>query len=203
MTLLRCIILLQFGAALALGQASKQSKPGNLSKPPEALVRSLYQEVVALHPLGVSVGGHLKVFAPYLSKALLQRINVANACVDDWYQQNPDPSSKPPGLEDGLFTGDDERAEPRAFDIEKSQSEKDGSIRVYVKLTRDEPGESPWLWRVAAVVVRDNGSFVVDDVIWLKDHPQDADVRLSEYLSQGCDGAHWVGYRDLQNHPKK
>jgi len=104
------------------------------------------------------------------------------------------PGAKPPGLESGLFTGDDLRAEPQAFHIERVQAEKHGSIRVDVRLTHDEPGENTWTWRVAAIVVQENGHFVVDDVIRLKDRLQDVDVRLSEYLSQGCDGPRWVGF---------
>ena len=203
MTLLRCIILLQLTTPLALGQVAGSSKPASLPNQPEALVRSLYTEVVARQPLGISIGGDMKVFAPYLSKALLHRIDLANACLDDWYRQNPDPNSKPPGLEDGLFTGNDLRAEPQAFHIERVQAEKDGSIRVYVKLTHEERGESPWIWRVADILVREKGHFLVDDVIYLKDSPQDVDGRLSEYLSQGCDGPHWVGYADARNDLKQ
>jgi hypothetical protein len=203
MTLLRCIILLQLTTPLALGQVAGSSKPASLPNQPEALVRSLYTEVVARHPLGISIGGDMKVFAPYLSKALLHRIDLADACLDDWYRQNPDPNSKPPGLEDGLFTGADLRAEPHAYRIERVQTSKDGSIRVYVKLTHNEPGESPWTWRVAAILVREDGHFVVDDVIYLKDSPQDVEYDLSEYLSQGCDGARWVGYGDPRNDPKE
>ncbi|HSE49084.1 MAG TPA: hypothetical protein VLA96_07760 [Terriglobales bacterium] len=160
---------------------------------PKPLVQSLYAEVVAHHPLGISVGGKLKVFAPYLSKALLHRINLANTCLEDWDRQNPDPTAKPPGIEGGLFTGDDLRGEPQAFVIERVQSAEDGSVRVYVRLTHQEPGESPWSWRVAAIVVRESGRPVVDDVIYLGDTPQDVDTRLSEYLTQGCDGPRWVG----------
>jgi hypothetical protein len=119
--------------------------------------------------------------------------------LDDWYRQNPDPNSKPPGLEGGLFTGDDLRAEPQAFHIERVESGKNGSLRVCVKLTHDERGESPWTWHVAAILVREDGHFVVDDVIYLRDRPQDIDVRLSEYLSQGCDGARWVGCGDQRH----
>jgi hypothetical protein len=161
---------------------------------PEALVRSLYSEVVARHPLGTSI--NMDVFAPYLSRVLVHRIDVANACLDDWYRQNSDPSAKPPGLEGGLFTGDDLRAEPQSFHIERVEAEKDGSIRASVRFVHDEPGEKPWSWHVAAILVRENGHFAVDDVIYLKDRPQDVDVRLSEYLSSGCDGTRWVGYRD-------
>lgn len=117
--------------------------------------------------------------------------------------RNPDPSAKPPGLEGGLFTGDD--AQPQTFHIERVQAEKDGSIRVYVKLTHDEPGE-PWTWHVATILKREKDHFVVDDVIWLKNTPQGVDVRLSEYLSKGCDGPRWVGFgkqrKDQKQHKK-
>jgi hypothetical protein len=202
MRLCLLVLVLQLVASSASGQVNSPPQkgashvPASAEPPPDVVVRELYREVVARHPLGISVGGDLKVFAPYLSKALLQRIDLANACLDDWYRQNLDPNSKPPGLEGGLFTGDDLRAEPQAFHIEKSQTEKDGSIRVYVRLTHDEPGERPWIWRVAAILVRENGDFVVDDVVYLKAGPKDVEVRLSEYLRQGCDGSHWVGYVD-------
>jgi len=74
---------------------------------------------------------------------------------------------------------------------------------VYVKLTHAEPSESPWFWHVAAIVIREDGHFVVDDVIYLKDRPQDVDMRLSEYLSQGCDGPRWVGFSDKRNDMKE
>lgn len=203
MKLFRFLVLLQLTTPFALGQAVGNSTPPSLPNEPKALVRSLYQKVVALHPLGDSVGGQLKAFAPYLSKALLHRIDLANACDADWHRQNRDPTAKPPGLEDGLFTGDDERAEPTAFHIERVQAENDASIRVYVKLIRSDPDESPWNWNVAAILVRENGHLVVNDVIWLKDNPQGVDVRLSKYLSTGCNGPHWVGLKKPQSDQKQ
>lgn len=196
------ILVQLFVTMLALGQPAHPSKASSLPNQPEALVRSLYTEVVARHPTGISIGvDNMKVFAPYLSKTLLHKINLAMACDDDWVRQHPDPNAKPPGLEGGLFTGDDLRAEPQSFHIETVQSEKDGSVRVDVKLTHAEPNESRWSWRVAAIVILEDGHFVLDDVIYLRDRPQDADVRLSEYLSHGCDGPHWVGYGNKNAKP--
>lgn len=203
MTIFRLLLLLQLTAPFALGQAVVNSERPSLPNQPGALVRSFYSEVVALHPLGSPGGASIKILAPYLSKALLHRIDLNVACQDDWARQNPDPNSKPPFLEFGLFSGDDERSEPTAFHIEKVQAEKDGSIRVYVKLTHDEPGWSPWTWNVAAILVRENGHLVVNDVIWLKYGPQGFDERLSEYLAQDCDGPHWVGSKKPQGDQKK
>ena len=203
MNLLRSILLLQFATTLALGRATPQEKPASLPDQPEALVQSLYTEVVARHPIGIPRDADMKIFAPYLSKALLHRIDVAHACAADYDRQYPDPNLKPPfaWLEAGLFSGDDEQAEPRSFQIERTQSEADGSFRVYVRLTWGTPPEKPLIWRVAAVVVQEDGHFVLDDVVYLKDENRQVDGRLSEYLSAGCDGAHWVGYGDKNAKP--
>jgi len=46
------------------------------------------------------------------------------------------PREAPFGVyESGIFSGDDERTEPRTFHLERTESEKDGSVRVYVRLT--------------------------------------------------------------------
>lgn len=203
MNLLWSILLLQFATTLALGQSAPQGKPATLPNQPEALVRSLYIEVVAHHPIGIPRGADMKIFAPYLSKALLHRIDTAVACAADYDRQYPDPNLKPPfaWLEAGLFSGDDEQAEPRNFQIERTQSEDDGSFRVYVRLTWGAPPEKPLIWRVAAVLTQEDGHFVLDDVIYLKDENRGVEGRLSGYLSAGCDGPHWVGYSNRNAKP--
>jgi hypothetical protein len=194
MTLMQCIILLQFTTTFALGQLARQNEPPSAPKQPDAMVRSLYREVVARHPVGIPGDADMKIFAPYLSKALLHRIDLAIACSADEARQHPDPNLKPEiaWLEAGLFSGDAEQTSPRTSHIEGTQQERDGSFRVYVRLTWGSPS-NPWIWRVAVIVVRENGHFVVDDVIYLKDENRDVESRLSEYLSAGCDGPRWVG----------
>jgi len=90
MTIWRCVILLQFTTTLALGQLARQSNPPSVPNQPEATVRSLYREVIAHHPIGIPESGDMKIFAPYLSKALLHRIDLARACYDDWIRHHPD-----------------------------------------------------------------------------------------------------------------
>ncbi|HUD67682.1 MAG TPA: hypothetical protein VMQ17_24080 [Candidatus Sulfotelmatobacter sp.] len=144
MTPLGCVILPQFATTFALSQVGQRSEPLTRAlKQPEAVVRCLYSEVVARHPIGIPEGADMKVFAPYLSKALLHRIDIAVACAADYDRQYPDPNLKPPfaWLEAGLFSGDDEQASPQGFDIERTQSEKDGCFRVCVRLTRGRPSE--------------------------------------------------------------
>jgi hypothetical protein len=204
MNLLRFLLLLQITTPLAFGQAAHQTEPASPANRPEALVRSLYTQVVARHPIGVPEGEDMKFFAPYLSKVLLHRMDLAIACVNDWYRQNPEPHLKPElgWLELGPFSGDNERASPQTYLIERTQSEKDGSFRVYVRLTRAYPEGRPSIWRIAAIVIRENGHFVVDDVIYLKDEDYD-EGRLSEGLSAGCDGPRWVGFGKQPNEQGK
>lgn len=204
MSLLRCIVLLLVSATLVLGQTGDEKKPLTQPTKPEAVVRSLYRQVVARHPIGIPSGPEMRIFAPYLSETLLHRIDLARACGDDWDRKHPDPNLKPPfaWLESGLFSGDDEQAEPLAFSIETTEPEKDGSFRVYVRLTWEESPVPPWIWQIAAIVSRKNGHFVIDDVLYLKDKNRRADSRLSEYLSAGCDGPRWIGFGDQRKDAK-
>jgi hypothetical protein len=202
MNLLRCAILLTFATVLALGQPADQSQPTNLPNQPKVLVRSLYQQVVARHPTGLPSGVDMKIFAPYLSKTLLHRIDLADACERDFFRKHRDPNMKPPfaWLEAGLFSGEDEKTSPGNFRIERTQAEQDGSFRVDVRLTY-RPTDGPGSWRVVAIVVREGGHFVVNDVVYLKNENSSpltpAEWRLSQLLSQGCDGPYWIGYPPL------
>lgn len=205
MNLLRCILLLGFATALALGQAARQARPASPANQPEALVRSLYQQVMTRQPVSIPEEANMKILAPFLSKALLHRIDLAIACLDDWYRQNPERQLKPEigWLELGYFSGENERASPQTFQIERTQSEKDGSFRVYVRLTRAFSTDHTSTWRVAAIVKKENGHFVVNDVIYFKDDVRDVEGRLSEALSAGCDGPRWVGFGSQQNSLKQ
>ena len=196
-------LMLLIAASLAPAQTAPQTQPASPANRPAALVQSLYTQVVVHHPMGVPEGENMKIFAPYLSKGLLHRMDLAIACVNDWHRQNPEPHMKPElgWLELGPFTGGNERALPQTFLIERTQSEKDGSFRVYVKLTRSTPHENPLTWRVAAVVVRENGQFVLDEIIYLKDEELGVEDRLSKELSAGCDGPRWVGFSDSRRSP--
>jgi len=163
---LRCIALFSLLTLSSFAQAAQQSRPGGLPKRATALVQSLYHQGVLRHPDGLPRGADMNVFNPYLSKSMLHRIEMARACARDWARQDQKrmlmkdqiPEKAPFGwAESGLFSGAAERTEPDAFLIERSDSEKDGSIRVYVKLTLSSPprdlggcagpGEGIWTFR--------------------------------------------------------
>ena len=189
------------------GQVAPQSQRANLSSQAETPVRKVFQQVVSRPVSGIPKRERMRSFAPYLSKSLLVRITQARACGDDWYRLNPDGDIKPPfaWLEFGLFSGANERTGPRTFQIEKTELEKHGIFRVYVRLTGDIPPEEPWIWRVEVIVVQENGHPVIDDVIFPKDDDDDNDTetRLSKVLTRGCDGSRWVGYSNQPNNPKQ
>jgi hypothetical protein len=192
---LQNMLLLMVAMLLSFGQVAGQVQPVRASESPTALVRSLYAQVVSRHPIGVTKGFEMTTFAPFLSKALRRRIDQTVACEADWFRQYPQTSLKPGfgWLELGLFSGDGENAGPSAVQIERTQAEKNGTVRIYVTLTHAEPNERPWSWQVAAIVRHEDGRYVLDDVIYLKDKNNPSDVRLSKVLSSGCNGPHWVG----------
>lgn len=195
MRIIQSGLFLAFAMLAAFGQLAGQVQPVRVSEQPVALVRSLYAQVVSLHPIGVTKGADMTTFAPFLSKALRHQIDQTAACEADWFRQYPQTGMKPGfgWLELGLFSGDGEKAGPSTFQIETTQAEKNGTVRVYVTLTHAESNEPPWTWQVAAIVRREDGRYLVNDVIYLKDKNNPTDVRLSKLLSQGCNGPHWVG----------
>jgi hypothetical protein len=194
---------------MSLSQSLPQGKPTTPVKSPTALIQSLYTRVIARHPSGIPSGIDWKIFAPYMSKQLLHRVSDFNACSAEWGRIPQDPRYAPVkapfGIyESGIFSGDDERTEPKSFKIEGSQSQKDGSVRVDVSLAwwekqvgaRDKwqtYADKPWIWHVAAIVVQQDGHSVVDDVIYVTERQNDSDYRLSQALARGCNGPHYVG----------
>src|ERR1039458_1469950 len=166
-----------------------------LPNEPTALAQGLNQQVVARHPLDIPSGEDWKVFAPYLGKTMMKRIDDYSACMEDQDRRFGAPDLKPPGLiEDGIFSGSNEEADPRSFRVERSEQRKDGSVRVYVRFRWEVPPEKPSFWRVADVFLQEDGRYLLEDVIFLKDeyHPEEA--RLSKWLAEDCDGPRWVGY---------
>ena len=196
MSRLHFVILLHIFVLSTLGQSVSRKRPADFPRQPGAMVESLYQQVVVRHPLGIPTGKTWKVFGPYLSEKLFQRIEIDRACQLDWVRQNHGRLEKEPFSwgETGLFSGDEDLSEPSTFQIERTEQKLDGSVYVNVKLSRAAPHEKPWNWDVAVRVVMEEGYPVVDDVIYLKGEEVHAEYRLSEILVQGCDGTRWVGY---------
>jgi hypothetical protein len=167
----------------------------SLPSDPAALAQGLNHQVVTRHPLDIPSGEDWKVFAPYLGKPLMKKIEDYSACMTDQDRRFGAPDLKPPGLiEFGIFSGSTEEADPRSFRVERAEQRKDGSIRVYVRFRWGKPPEKPYFWRVADVFIQEDGRYRLEDVIFLKDKNHPEEVRLSKLLAEGCEGPRWVGY---------
>lgn len=198
MAIVRCSAFLFLVTLLGYGQAPQEHHRVDLSSQVDIPVRMLYQQLVSRPVGGIPTPGRMKSLSPYLSSSLLHRITQARACGNDWFRLHPKNDVKPPFAwgEFGLFSGANDRSGPDTFEIEKMESENDGSFRVCIRLTEGNPPEKPWTWRVANIVTRKGGRYVIDDVIFLKDEDIDTETRLSGILMSGCDGPRWVGYNN-------
>ena len=188
-------ILLPLIGFASLGGAQEPS--------PETVVRELYRQVVARHPLGIPHGEDKTVIWPLLSSGLTHKLEIAEACERDYFEQQKGREGvyKPEfgWLEDGIFSGSNEMAGPTGADVESTDSQKDGSFLVYVRLAYKDPYQPNstivYHWRVTAIVISEEGRFVVDDVLFFKEGSTDIAGRLSRSFS-GCDGSHWTGERE-------
>jgi hypothetical protein len=195
MNRLMCFFLLQLFVTSVFGQAVGEARSSRITSQPTAVVQRLYRQLIARHPLGLPSGKNWEVFAPFLSTGLLRKITLARSCQNNWVQQNQGKVVKEPFAwgETGLFSGGEELSEPSSFRIERTESNRDGSFRVYVQLTESVSNEKPWSWNVATQVKLEEKGPVIDDVVYLKGGEVRTEYRLSELLTEGCDGSHWVG----------
>jgi hypothetical protein len=159
----------------------------------EITVRNLYREVVLRAPSGLLSSANRRIFEPYLSRSLRRKMGLADACEKDWIRQNPEQAEKAPfgWSEFGLFSGENERTSPGDFHIESPRKDDDGSFHIDVTFTY-RPVDGKGSWRVTDRVIREDGRFVVDEVFFPKEEGEGA-FTLSDRLSEGCDGPHWVG----------
>lgn len=192
----RGIVLLLLTAISAIAQSAPKVEPSGSINSPKTMVNALYHNVVIHHPYSLLDGPSAKMFSPYLSESLSQKIQSARDCSRDWFRQNQGKAVKAPFAwsEFGIFSGYNERDSPGSFKIQSIQVEPDGSLRAEVTLTY-MPVDGPGSWRVSVRIVQQHNRLVVDDVTYLRDQPGDSEKRLSEILSEGCDGSRWVGTR--------
>lgn len=178
--------------AIPSGLAAQQQQPTEV-------VKKLYREVVAQHPMGVPQGAARKAIWPLLSDRLIRSFETRDACDLDWDRRhrNANPSLKAPGFyEDGLFSGSNEQGYVNGAIVGSAKVQGDGSYLVTVNLWSYFDGGEVSLrtgkiyrWRVAARVTSERNRFVVDDILGFKgvfDH--DKAVYMSKLLTLGCKG---------------
>jgi hypothetical protein len=185
-------VLFCFAVSFAL---SARTQTVATTSSPEEMVKALYREVQLHAPSGLPSGSDMRLYAPYLSKSLRHKIDLARACEDDWVRQNRGQVIKAPFAwsEFGMFSGANERISPGTFHIQSIRKTDDGSVQVVVGLTY-RSGDGSGSWFVIDRLRHENGRFVLEDVSFPKDDAEDGST-LTGRLSQGCDGPRWVGLR--------
>ena len=189
-TFLFCVV-----AGFALTAAAQTTEQATPPTRPESTVRSLYRKVQNRAPSGLLDNADMRIFAPYLSKSLRRKIDLAEGCGKDWARQNRGQMVKAPFAwsEFGIFSGANERTSPGQFHIESIRKTGDRAFQVVVVFTY-RPGDGSGSWRVIDQVIQEEGHFVIDDVLFPKDGTEDGST-LTGRLSEGCEGARWVGLR--------
>ncbi len=184
-------------AGFALSAAAQTTQRPTPRARPESTVRSVYREVQNRAPSGLLDGADMRLFAPYLSKALRQKIDLAEGCGKDWARQNRGQIIKAPFAwsEFGIFSGGVERTSPGHFHIESIHKAEDGAFQIVVVLAYRR-GDGSVSWRVIDRVIQEEGHFVIDDVLFPKDATEDGST-LTGILSEGCKVSHWIGSRYL------
>jgi hypothetical protein len=170
---------------------------------PDYVVRNLYQQIILRKPLGIPKGADKAAIWPFLSKRLINELDAAQSCEDDYFRLHTDKHEKPvfAWLEMDLFSGANEEAIPSAAVVDRTAPQKYGAFRVFVRLTYRETyetyGKPPdpantFDWQIAAVVISEDGQFRVDDVLFFNDNSTKIESRLTDLFHE-CHGSRWVG----------
>ncbi len=196
------------GTFVLTGGAERLSALAGLLDQPVVIenVEKLYEEIAAHHPIGIPAGEKLATIAPFLSKRLVQQLQTAQECQDDYGRQHPIASgmSKPRWLKSGLFSGEGGHSSPVGASVSRKEKQNDGSFLVDVDL---EPVEAVidrkhglprafsggYTWQVVAHVISEDGHFMVDDVRIFDGFPAVGPSHLLSESFVGCDGSHWTG----------
>ena len=190
--------MLMYLVVLSLGAVQPQPQQA------DALVRQLAAQIVARRPLGISDGEDKAAIWPLLSGRLVRQLETARACKVDYFRLHATDDSKPDfgWLESGLFSGDNEQANPAEIAVERVERLKGGAFRVVVRFTYRERFETYGRppdpanfssWRSAMMVVPEAGQLLVDDVVFFRDGSTRVESRLSKAFA-GCAGPRWVGH---------
>lgn len=145
-------------------------------------------------PVGLLDGSAARELEPFLSKRLLRTIAELRACQADWNrQQIKGEINKPPYVDCCLFSGVPD-GPPNKFVIGSSEKLADGRMKVVVEFSLETPTENI-KWQDAYLLVKEEGRWLIDDLIAHVDDPRSDRVPLTgSYTS--CRQGKWVGARD-------
>jgi hypothetical protein len=147
--------------------------------------------------------GHLegaRALAPFMTRRFGRVLDEAAACQTDWVKQQPKGSTdKPPFVDCCLFASSPEGL-PAAFSVGAAEVLPDGRQRVSVEYTWVNPprvgGPPPESsrWTDAFLVAQEDGAWLVDDFVFMRDVPDAPPLVLSQSF-EGCQGPRWTGGR--------
>ena len=147
---------------------------GEADADPAAVVQQFYETYVKLSPPGLPSAAQQKELAPYLSRRLLGLMDAARAYQEKEAKAHPD--EKPPFVDGCLFASVFEG--PKAFRIGQVTADGEGwKVRVHFT---DEPSVA---WDDDVLVVREDGRYVIDDVVFSGAGPFNPPGRLSTNLA--------------------
>jgi glyoxylase-like metal-dependent hydrolase (beta-lactamase superfamily II) len=135
--------------------------------------------------------------SPFLSRRLSRLLQDAAACQADWIKKQPKGSSdKPPFVDCCLFASNPEGL-PTSFELGPAEAMPDGRVRQFVDYSYAEPPGTyadktiplrTYKWRDALVLANEQGSFRVDDFVFMRDAGKPE--ALSESF-RSCAGPRW------------
>ncbi len=169
---------------MALAQASGST--------PEAFVTRFYAVYIKEHSSGLFLEGNAqRVLRPLLSKRLRRQLDDAVACQADWVRQQPKGTTdKPPFVDCCLFASDLDGM-PTSFKLGPTKVLRDGGYQITVDFVRKERADLI-KGRNAVVVIKEDGRFAVDDLVYEPDTASTDTGRLSNSF-QECRGRRWIG----------
>ena len=129
---------------------------GAAAERPHSVVQEFYVKYVKLRPAGLPTPAQQKALAPYLSRRLLGLMDAARVYQEQAGKAHPD--EKPPFVDGCLFASLFEG--PKAFRIGRTVADGQG-FKVQVHFSADQ-GVA---WDDEVLVAREDGRYVIDDVL--------------------------------------
>jgi hypothetical protein len=156
---------------------------------PESAVHRFCTRLVELKEFGVLEPKQRRALAPLLSKRLLHQLDDIRDCQADWFRQQPkDTTDKPPFVDCCLLSGTPDGA-PTSFKVGASKELAPGRYEVMVDYELKN-GTEVIRWHEALTVIREDGRYVIDDILFDAGDPE-REGRRSEPV-EGCEGKHWI-----------
>ncbi|HEV7241855.1 MAG TPA: DUF3828 domain-containing protein [Thermoanaerobaculia bacterium] len=142
---------------------------------PRAAVHTFYTSYLKVRPAGLPEGADLERMKPLLSRRLHGLI-VDALQYRDAYIAGHAADEKPPFVDGDHFTSLFEG--PKSFEVARAVAEPNGSWKVHVRFSRDSAR-----WEDAVLVIKEDGRYVIDDVLFSGAGEFNPSGRLSEQLT--------------------